>query len=141
MLTVAFAALHYLALGIGVAGIWIRARGFRARDLATVFYGDNLWGIAALLWIGTGLGRAFGGLEKGTDWYLHNPMFHVKMGLFGLAALLELWPMVTLIRWRIRKDSVDMRLFPTFARISIVELVILGLIPFAASAMARGVSW
>lgn len=139
MLAALFAALHYVALGLGVAGLWIRGRGFRAADLPTALHGDTLWGLAALLWLGTGLGRAFGGLEKGTDWYLHQPLFWVKMALFLGILLVELWPMVSLIRWRIDPTRVDPALFPTFSRLNNVEGVLLAAMPFVASAMARGI--
>ena len=39
-------------------------------------------------------------LEKGAAYYLNNHVFWAKMGLFLLMFLLELWPMLTLIRWR-----------------------------------------
>jgi putative membrane protein len=64
-----FAALHLLALGIGLGAVWARGRGLQGEldeiGLRRVFYADIWWGIAALLWIATGLVRAFGGLEKG----------------------------------------------------------------------------
>ena len=92
ILTIIFASAHYLALGIGLGSIFMRGRYLRSlrlrqdlnTDLRRLFAADNFWGLAALLWIGTGLMRAFGGLEKGTSYYLHNPMFWVKMALFGL---------------------------------------------------------
>jgi putative membrane protein len=133
--------LHYVALAVGAAGVWIRGRGFARRDLATIFYGDNLWGIAAILWIGTGLMRAFGGLEKGTAYYLAQPFFHAKMGLYLLLALLELWPMVTLIRWRVdrsRGREPDLAPVAMFARINTVEIVGVLVMPLLAAAMARG---
>ena len=43
-----------------------------------------MWGIAAALWLVTGLLRAFAGLEKGTGFYLASPLFWTKMGLFLL---------------------------------------------------------
>ncbi len=140
-LSVLAAAIHYLALGIGLTGVWIRGRGFRAGDVATTLYGDNLWGIAALLWIGSGLARAFGGLEKGTTFYLNSPMFLFKMALYLLAAALEMWPMIALIKLRVRQakgEALDTSRFPTFARINTAEIVIVMIIPFIASAMARG---
>jgi putative membrane protein len=36
-----------------------------------------------VLWIGTGLVRAFGGYEKGAFYYLHNHLFWAKMGLLA----------------------------------------------------------
>jgi len=73
-----------IALAIGLGAIWARSLALRgkldATGLKRVFYADNWWGIAALLWIVTGLLRAFGGLEKGTEYYLNNWLFLVKMG-------------------------------------------------------------
>ena len=135
------AALHFLTLGLGFAGVWVRGRGLRAGNVGETLYGDNLWGIAAVLWIGTGLARAFGGLEKGTAWYLHNPLFWVKMGLFVLVMAIEMRPMITFIRWRIRLgrgEAIDTSVMPALARLNAVEIVLTGAIPFVAVAMARG---
>ena len=96
-----FAALHLLALGIGLGAVWARARAFRspldAAGLRRVFYADAWWGIAALVWIATGLTRAFGGLEKGSAYYLHNHVFWTKMLLLGVILVLEVLPMLTLL--------------------------------------------
>jgi len=148
--TWAMATAHYLALGIGLGGVFVRGQGFRQAlrgepgGLARAFQGDNAWGIAALLWLPSGLLRAFGGLEKGTDWYLHNPMFHLKLTLFGLLFLAELWPMVTLIRWRIREakgQPVDPAAAAPalrwFVRINDAEVVGILLLVAVATAMAR----
>jgi len=79
------AAVHLLALGVGLGAVWARGRALQAPldvpTLRRVFYADTWWGIAALLWISTGLVRAFGGYEKGAVYYLHNHLFWAKMGL------------------------------------------------------------
>ena len=101
----------------------------------------SIWGIAALLWIGTGLWRAFGGLEKGADYYVAQPAFHLKMGLLILILLLEAWPMVTLIQWRIQSGkgrSLNTGRAGTFAAISYFQALLVVLMVFAATAMARG---
>lgn len=81
------AALHLLALGIGLGAVWARSRALRSvldeTGFRRVFFADTLWGVAALLWISTGLLRAFGGLEKGSAYYLHSTAFWVKMALLG----------------------------------------------------------
>ena len=65
------AAVHLLALGVGLGAVWARGRALQASldvpTLRPVFYADTWWGIAALLWISTGLVRAFGGYEKGAS--------------------------------------------------------------------------
>ena len=144
MYSALLSALHVLALGVGLGAVFARGRAFRRRDVEAAFYADNWWGIAALLWIGSGLARAFGGFEKGTAWYMHNPMFHAKMGLYLLLALLEMWPMVTLIRMRIarrRGQPVNAEILGRFVRINDLELVGVVLMPFLAAMMARGIRW
>lgn len=140
------AAIHLLALGVGFAGIFYRARALRgtldAAGLGRVFLADNLWGLAAMLWLATGLYRLVA-LDKGLAYYLASPWFHAKMGLFGLAMVLELWPMIVLIRWRIaqRKGApIDTAPARKFAIISDVETLLIMLMVFAAAAMARGVT-
>lgn len=139
------AAAHLLALGIGLGAIWGRARAFRqALDpagLKRVFDADTWWGGAAGLWILTGLARAFGPFEKGADYYLHNHFFLLKMGLLALILVLEIAPMVTLIRWRIalkKGTAIDTRPAAAFARVSTIQAGLVVLMVLAATAMARG---
>jgi putative membrane protein len=116
-------------------------RALDSDGLRQVFLADTLWGIAAVLWIATGLLRAFGGLEKGTGYYLHNPLFHAKMGLLVVILLLEIWPMAVLIRWRIQaKRGIAINTAPaaSFARISRVQAGLIVLMVFVATALARG---
>jgi len=142
------ASVHLLALGIGLGAVWARGRALRspldAADLRRVFLADTFWGLAALLWISTGVWRAFGGLEKGTDYYLANHAFHAKMGLLGLVLVLEVWPMVTLIRWRAgvaRGQPPDTSRAPLLARISFVQAALVAGMVLAATAMARGLGF
>lgn len=144
----AFAALHLLALGIGLGAVWARARAFSSTlddaGLGRVFYADNLWGLAAALWVGTGLVRAFAGLEKGTTYYMSSDAFRIKMALFGGILALEAWPMATLIGWRRRRargEGVDARRAPTFAWISRVQALLVLAMVLAATAMARGLGF
>ena len=139
------ATLHLFGLGIGLGSVFVRGRAFsraqRPEDLSSVFVADNLWGLAALLWLSTGLLRAFGNFEKGTAYYLGHPLFHAKLGLFILVFLLELWPMVTLIRWRrMRAKNLEIDLTPVrrFSQISYIEGGIVCVIVFLATALARG---
>src|SRR5437867_1717957 len=92
------ASLHLLALGIGMGSVWARRRALLAiaepTAVARVLYADTIWGIAAVLWLGSGLARAFGGFEKGTVYYLHNHWFLTKMACFVLILVLEIAPMI-----------------------------------------------
>ena len=147
MLRVIVAGLHLLGLGLGLGAVLTRGNVLREpltpQSLQRAFGADTLWGIAALLWVVTGVWRLTK-LEKGTDYYLSQPTFHAKMGLLALILILEVWPMITLIRWRVslgRGQSVDTRRAPAFARISSIQAVLIVLMIFAATAMARGIGF
>lgn len=152
MLLAAFvAALHYLALAVGFGSVF--ARSLRLRDLrrssasdevlARLFRADSAWGIAALLWLGTGLVRVFGGLERNSTFYLRNGFFWLKMGLFVTVLALEIVPMVTFIRWRTAGANGGVATASTqlgvLIRLNDLEVALVVLIPFVASLMARGV--
>ena len=140
-----FASLHLLTLPVGLGAIWARSHALSVEqqtgDYRRVLLADNLWGLAAFLWISTGLVRAFAGLEKGSSYYLHDRMFIVKMSLLGVILLLEIWPMITLIRWRSavgKSATVDTAVGPALARISRIQVGLVILMVFAATALARG---
>ncbi|NVZ29514.1 DUF2214 family protein [Pseudomonas gingeri] len=141
------AALHLLAFGIALAAVFGRGGALRRltgstpAELRQVFIWDNLWGISAGILLVTGGLRAFGGFEKGSDYYLHQPLFHLKLTLFVIVLLLELAPMISLIKWRIaqkRGTAIDTGRASLFARISHIEALLIMLIVIAASGMARG---
>ena len=137
------AALHLLALGIGLGAILNRAWALRgdldAGGVRRVLNADTAWGVAALLWISTGLLRAFAGFEKGSDYYLNNHMFWTKMSFFLVILALEIIPAVTFIRWRRRAAEIDPRRARALARTSFVQAALVVLMVFAATAMARGI--
>ena len=138
-------ALHVLALAIGLPAVFVRGRALRGRldadGLGRLFAADTAWGLAALLWVTTGLLRAFAGLEKGTVFYLASSLFWTKLALFALIIVLEVWPMVTFIRWRIALRSgraPDTSSAASLYVLNHVELVLVVVIVFVASFMARG---
>ncbi|PWB37929.1 DUF2214 domain-containing protein [Pseudomonas sp. NDM] len=141
------AAVHLFAFALAVWAVLTRGRAFSQfaagnEHVKRVLLTDNLWGLAALTLLVTGGMRAFGGYEKGSDYYLHQPLFHLKMTLFVLILLMELAPMITLIKWRIassRGAALDTGRARLYARISHVEALLLVLMMVAATGMARGV--
>lgn len=139
------AALHLLGLAIGVPAIFVRARALRrpleGDNLGRVLAADTAWGLAAALWIVTGLMRVLLPIEKGLDYYMHNHLFFTKMGCLVLILLLEIAPMVALIGWRIRRaksEPIDTHRARTFAVISDVQLLLVLVMLVAATGMARG---
>ena len=145
MLAAIVSAPHLLALAIGLPSVFLRGRALRGRldreGLRRVFAADTVWGIAAALWLVTGLLRAFGGLEKGTAFYLGSWLFLTKMGLFVLIVALEIRPMVTLIRWRAAMRGAgtpDTSAARSLYHLNHVELALVVVMVFVASFMARG---
>ena len=148
MLRITLAALHLLALGIGLGAVWARARTMRSQlDIQTVrraLTADAWWGSAAGIWIGTGVWRLLAQTEKTTRFYMDNHLFFTKMGLLALVLLLEIWPMIVLIgcrrslsRGALAPETLSHRA-RTIATISYVEAVLVVLMVVAAVALARG---
>ncbi len=148
MLRWLLAAVHLLALGIGLGAVWVRARALGSgrldrATLAHAFAADSVWGVAAMLWISTGLWRLLAGTEKPTGYYLASHAFWLKMGLLAAILVLEVLPLVTLVRWRIalaRGGTPDLATAPVLSRISFGQAVLVVLMVLAATAMARGMA-
>lgn len=60
---------------------------------------DVIYGVAAMLLIGSGLARLIWGI-KGVSWYLSQPMFHIKITIVVVMAIVSIWPSVMFRRWR-----------------------------------------
>lgn len=147
MITHAVAAwLHYLGIMIMTALLVMEHLLFsdkldvsRGRLLLRI---DALYGTIAGVQIGTGIWRML--LEKGSSYYLSNPFFHAKLGLFALVGLLSLYPTLTFLSWRnsLRQEqapSLDSGRAKLVTMVIRVELLGLLLIPLLAALMARGV--
>jgi len=145
MVSAIVSALHVLALALGLSSVYLRGRALKGRldrdGLKRLFAADNVWGIAAGLWIVTGLLRAFGGLEKGSWSYLQSPLFWAKMALFVAVIILEIQPMVTFIRWRRalgRGQVPDTSRAHALYVVNHIQMALVVVIVFVASFMARG---
>lgn len=138
--------LHLLALAIGPAAVWARARALRqslrvphdAGAMRRALTADAWWGVAAVLWLVTGLWRLLGHTEKATSYYFTNPVFYAKMGLFLTIVAMEIWPMMTLVRWRAGKAQPNPRDVGRIEVISYAECALVVAVVFAAVSMARG---
>jgi len=139
------ASLHYLALAIGLPAVMLRGRALKGpfddAGFKRLFTADTMWGVAAALWLATGLLRAFGGLEKGSAFYLNSRLFYLKMALFVAIVALEIWPMLTFMAWRgarRRGERVDTRHALALFQVNHVQMALVIVMVFVASAMARG---
>ena len=85
------------------------------------------------------------GTEKPAEYYANNHVFYAKMGMLVLILALEIWPMKTLIQWRIARGRGTLpepgALAPLGRRISTIsnaQGVLLIAMVIAAVLMARG---
>jgi putative membrane protein len=104
---------------------------------------DMLYGIAAGVVLLTGLLR-FAYFGKGIHFYLGNPVFYVKVGLFLLVALISLYPTMQFLSWRkmFKQDQlpeVDRQKVTQLRAVIRLELGLLIVIPLLAVLMARGI--
>ena len=113
------------------------------REAISMVITDVAYGVAALLLLGSGILRVlyFG---QGSEFYLHNPVFWLKVGLFISVGALSLYPTITYILWVIplregKLPEVDQNLVNRLAKIINIELFGFALIPFFATLMSRGV--
>ena len=103
---------------------------------------DRGYGASAVLLLGVGLSRVYWG-AKGSSFYLSNPLFWTKLGLFMTVAMLSIPPTLRLIRWSKQvhlqtgflPSDEQVRRFQWWLR---AEIIVLTFIPFVAAAMARG---
>jgi len=104
---------------------------------------DMLYPLAALLVLGSGLARLFW-FAKEPSFYLDNPVFWIKMGLFVAVALASVVPTIHFLRWSPRlkqghRPEISDRQYRHIRAHLWSECILLLLIPLAAVLMARGI--
>ncbi|WP_354683974.1 DUF2214 family protein [Cupriavidus necator] len=104
---------------------------------------DLFYFLSAMVVLGTGVLRLFYG-AKGLDFYLHNPWFHAKVGVFVLIALCSLPPTFAIARWRKQARTLRDYVPPpselkAARRWVMIEAHLLILLPLCAVMMARGI--
>jgi putative membrane protein len=141
------AAIHLLGLGIGLGAVYVRGKALSGRidtdKVRTALAADAWWGLAAILWVGSGLWRLFGSIEKDTAYYMGNHVFWTKMVLFVGILLMEIRPMMTLARWRrelARGIPPNTSNAHRISRLSYAQAALVVLMVLAATAMARGLA-
>ena len=111
-----------------------------ARRLALA---DRWYGIFAVALLIAGFTRAFH-FEKGMDFYLHSPFFHLKITLFVVIGLLSIFPTIRFARWRPdikagRAPTITDSQFKLISRSLGAEMILLVVLLLSASLMANGV--
>lgn len=139
------AYLHYFGFMVSFAALGVELFHLKPEitisEAKKIAFADVAYGLSATTILVTGILRViyFG---KGTEYYLSNPFFWVKIGLFILVSLFSLYPTFTFILWF--KDFRDER-SPKLSsdKVKILSWLIKGellgfsLIPLFAALMAR----
>ena len=141
------AALHHLCvfalLVILATEMTLVRPGISAEGVMRVVRIDGLYGILAVLALVAGGLRVVYGV-KGAAFYIHNPVFWFKLGLFVVIGLLSIPPTLNYIRWRkaLRSDPnalPDIAVIKAMRKFIHIELALLFLLPILAAMMARGI--
>jgi putative membrane protein len=141
------AYLHYVAM-VSIAVILVveymvctpGMSDGRIRLLARL---DLLYMGAAVLALGSGAARVvwFG---RGAVFYLHNPVFYVKLALFVAVGLISVPPTLQYLRWlhTLKSGAANVAADYQVLRVRrhiLVELILFAFIPLMATFMARGI--
>ena len=118
-----------------------RAQWMNAAVVRRLVRVDLLYMIAAIALLATGFARTWWGV-KGFSWYWHQPLLHLKLGLFIVVGVLSIKPTIMFIRWRreLRANGA----LPAEAEVRIArkwvmaQAHIIAVIPLAAVFLARG---
>jgi putative membrane protein len=103
---------------------------------------DQIYGASAGMVLAAGLLRVFV-FEKGGDFYLSNPFFLAKLGLFIAAALLSIYPTIVFLSWRKLVRAGQAPRMPALQARRVVMLMraqlgLFAAILFCAAFMAKG---
>ena len=120
-------------------------RGADRVDISALAKADIGFGVAAAIVLITGICRVALG-AKPWFFYLHNPVFHAKIGLFVLVGLISIWPTIVFIRWRKAATAdanfrIDVGEWRNARRCLLIEMHLVALIPLAAVIMSRGIGY
>ena len=111
------------------------------RGISKLAVVDLIYGLSVLLVVTTGILRLFF-YGKGVDFYLHNGIFHTKITLFVIIALLSIYTTKTILgsrkRMRAGNSEESIQLPKSVAMIIRVELLLVVLLPLLAALIARG---
>lgn len=136
-----FLAILTLVVFISSEAALCRIEWMNAKIVERLAVVDRIYGIAAGAVLLTGLARTWWGI-KGASWYWHQPLLHLKLGLFIAVGLMSIKPTIMFIRWRkqLRAGGAlpSAPEVTTARRWVMIQAHIIAVIPLAAVFLARG---
>lgn len=128
--TLHFSAIAWMLFSLG-AEMALTGKGSISR-LRLV---DASYGFAAVAMLATGILRL--SAEKGVDYYLASPWFHVKITAFVLAGIISAYPTVSFLKTP-KDGSLSPKRIARIRQCIVAQLVLIAVIIFSAVSMARG---
>ncbi len=141
------AYIHYLGIILCFGSLLFERLTLKVdlsrKETISMIIADIVYGIAGVAILITGILRVkyYG---QGGDFYTHNPVFWIKVGLYIFVGLLSLYPTTTYILWAIplsknKLPEISKNLVDRFRFIITAELIGFATIPIFATLMARGI--
>ena len=141
------AYVHYAAMVLIAVSLFVQYRtcriGVTTAGVQLLARVDFLYMVAAILALASGVVRLVW-FAKGPAFYLHNPVFYIKMALFIAVGLLSISPTLQFMKWTRALQSGARNVAEPWqvarvGRYLLTELVLFTLIPLMAVFMARGI--
>ncbi len=103
---------------------------------------DAICGVAALLVLITGVTKVMTA-PQGAAWFMQIWIFHAKVTLFFVIALISIWPTIHFMRGRRKlREGAAQVTYPRLLRVALrIEMVGLLILPLLAAMMARGIGY
>ena len=112
-------------------------------EAISIVIADVVYGLAGVALLVSGIFRVikFG---QGSEFYISNPIFWIKIIVFASVGALSLYPTVTYVLWAIplskgKLPEISLELVARFKMIINIELFGFASIPLLATLMSRGV--
>ncbi|HMN91126.1 MAG TPA: DUF2214 family protein [Saprospiraceae bacterium] len=144
-LEILFRYLHFLSILVMFSSVvsehlLLKPRMTRS-EIQRLSVLDAVYGISALILVGIGLTLWFG-VGKPAAFYTKNWIFHLKVGLFIVVAILSIYPTVFFLRNRKGNNPAELVDVPkSIVWLIRLELLLLALIPLCAALMAKGIGY
>lgn len=105
-------------------------------QLKKIAFIDIIYGISAVLTLIGGLALLLY-VGKGSDFYMSNYIFHIKLTLFIVIALLSVYPSMFYLKNK-NKDTPSVKMPKVIIMLVRMQLLLIFVLPFLGALIARG---
>jgi putative membrane protein len=138
--------LHFIGIMLLMGSLFaeyvLLRPGINKNQLKLLSVADLIYWISAAIVLISGLLRWFIVDPKGADYFIHQPMFHIKLTVFVVIIILSIMPTLKFMKWKKQAGSDDayvpgdkeIKKQLTFVRI---EMLLIAIIPLLAVFVAQ----